>query len=752
MYYLENLSPQDFEELCCDILQSHLLIELERFKVGKDKGIDLRCLESDKSKIIIQVKHTPGSYGASHRSSLKKEYTSFLKHKHNPSRYILITSAKLSGENKKEINKIFNGLIKSDKDILGYEFIDDFLRNNPQILKQHYKLWLSNSETVSLILHNKVHGKSEDYLSGLLERKNYFVQTSSFSDGINLLKKKRTLLLLGDPGVGKTFHAELICLYYITKGYDFIYAESIDEAEEVYDKSKLQIFFIDDFMGANFLELFKENTENKILRFINRIQSSNEKYVIFCSRTTIFNSALQRAIHLNEKNIDKKKLILEISHYSNLNKAKILYNHLVYKKLNERYFDIIKNTKIYLDIVKHKNFNPRLVEFITTDELIEDSNDKEYLELVRYYLDHPSEIWHSAFENQLNNENRWLLQTLFTHGGSCEESVLEESFIKRVQFEIKNSNHVPTSSPYINSLKILLNGFVTRTISHSYTKKNTSTTVAVKNPSISDYLLSYFSGNSYLQHNTISSCVYFDQIKHLVKSNIINHCETAKIIDKILKNKLVFKSRKDNSFEEELLGLIFLSNFRIEFKIILELFQKCLSDIGNKNYQLLFDTLEYLINNYSVEFLIKHGLDIKNTFHVMLLNANDLDIIDRLIDDGSLLEFDVKAQFFVSPRKEIINKIYELCELEADVMLADDDDYYRALSPWEVESAADNVKCKLKSRVSDFNFINIEKLETFNINYDDIAIENEMRRNDDFFSSNSREGASDEDIMRVFSK
>jgi hypothetical protein len=751
MYILENLSPQDFEELCCDILQSHLQLNLERFKPGKDKGIDLRCLENDNSKTIIQVKHTPGSYGSSHRSSLKKEYISFQKHKHNPSRYILITSAKLSGDNKKEIKEIFNGLIKCDKDIIGYEFIDDFLRNNSDILKQHYKLWLSNSETVSLILHNKVHGKSEDYLSELLERKNYFVQTSSLSDGVNLLKKKHSLLLLGDPGVGKTFHAELICLYYITKGYEFVYAESVDEAEDVYDKSKPQIFFIDDFMGANFLELFKENTENKIFRFLNRIQAANEKYAIFCSRTTIFNSALQRAIHLNENTLGKKKLILEISSYSNLDKAKILYNHLVYKGLNERFFNLVKESKIYLDIVKHKNFNPRIIEFITSAELIEDSDDEAYLNLIRYYLDNPNEIWHSAFENQLNNENRWFLQTLFSHGGTCEETILEDSLTQRIQFEITNSNHVPSSSPYRNSLKILLNGFIIRTISKSFGNEAISTTVTVKNPSISDYLLKYFFNNAYPLHNTISSCVYFSQLIHLTKANVLVGENIVQIIEKTFNKELKFKNCKDKSFEEELLNLISLSQFRASFKIIFLLFQNVIRNIKETNYDLLSDTMTFLIENYSIEKLTDNGLDTQNTFYNMLCNTSSLDEVFELIETSRLFNFDLKKQCLSDPTDEIINKIYEICESEADALLADNDNYYSALSPDEVEMAVSYVIDDLDSKIADFKFINIGELDTLNIDYEDVAIQNAENQGDDFFSSTNGNESSQEDIIRVFS-
>jgi len=74
MFNFRNLSPQDFEELCSDIICKQFKKEFERFKPGKDKGIDLRLLENNSIHTIVQIKHQPGSYASNHRSTIYQNY------------------------------------------------------------------------------------------------------------------------------------------------------------------------------------------------------------------------------------------------------------------------------------------------------------------------------------------------------------------------------------------------------------------------------------------------------------------------------------------------------------------------------------------------------------------------------------------------------------------------------------------------------------------------------------------------------
>ena len=81
-----NLNDVEFEELCKDIMQKKLGVELRVYKAGKDSGIDLKDNE-DGNNIVIQVKHYINSSYSDLKRSLKREVEKVKKLK--PNRYFI---------------------------------------------------------------------------------------------------------------------------------------------------------------------------------------------------------------------------------------------------------------------------------------------------------------------------------------------------------------------------------------------------------------------------------------------------------------------------------------------------------------------------------------------------------------------------------------------------------------------------------------------------------------------------------------
>ncbi|KAB0300799.1 restriction endonuclease [Vibrio fortis] len=87
-YNFETLNDMEFEELANDLISKKLDVFVERFKPGKDLGVDGRFFTPDGGEAIIQSKHY-----------LKSGYDALLRHckkteadkvrKLNPTRYIL---------------------------------------------------------------------------------------------------------------------------------------------------------------------------------------------------------------------------------------------------------------------------------------------------------------------------------------------------------------------------------------------------------------------------------------------------------------------------------------------------------------------------------------------------------------------------------------------------------------------------------------------------------------------------------------
>ena len=79
---------------------------IERFKSGKDGGVDARLFITDNKEMVFQIKHYVNTGYNGLISKLKKkeiEKAQIL----NPNVYILVTSIPLSRNKKKEIRSLF---------------------------------------------------------------------------------------------------------------------------------------------------------------------------------------------------------------------------------------------------------------------------------------------------------------------------------------------------------------------------------------------------------------------------------------------------------------------------------------------------------------------------------------------------------------------------------------------------------------------------------------------------------------------
>ena len=104
-YNFQNLSFDDFERLCADLMQVRLGVPLESFRVGRDGGIDLRYAPSKDRTTIIQCKrYAPDAFARLYRDLESKELTKVRALASR--RYILCTSCKLSPPQKDKLLRL----------------------------------------------------------------------------------------------------------------------------------------------------------------------------------------------------------------------------------------------------------------------------------------------------------------------------------------------------------------------------------------------------------------------------------------------------------------------------------------------------------------------------------------------------------------------------------------------------------------------------------------------------------------------
>jgi hypothetical protein len=117
-YNFDNLNDKEFEALINDLITKREGVRVDRFKSGKDEGVDGRFFTFSTGVVIIQSKHWARSSFATLARALKKNEASKVASL-NPDRYIFATSQPLSKANKSEIRKIFQPYIKTDEDVIG---------------------------------------------------------------------------------------------------------------------------------------------------------------------------------------------------------------------------------------------------------------------------------------------------------------------------------------------------------------------------------------------------------------------------------------------------------------------------------------------------------------------------------------------------------------------------------------------------------------------------------------------------------
>ena len=481
-YDFSSLNDKEFEALSNDILSQHLDHHVERFKSGRDGGVDGRFFSSPNNEVVIQCKHWLKSGLAALLRSIKNTEALKVK-KLNPSRYIFVTSLELSRNDKIKIKDIFSPYILSDEDVFGNEDLNDLLSKNPSIEKRHYKLWITSTTVLNTLLNSALVGRSKFKMEEIIADSRRYVMTQSHAEAMEKLESKHSIIITGAPGVGKTSLADQLCQHYVANNFEMCFIEnSLNEAEAHYDEASKQVFYFDDFLGRNFLLALDKHQDSQVINFISRVSRDPKKRFILTSRSNILNQGKRLSDLFEIKHLNKSEYEISVSSLSSFDKAKILYNHIWFGQLEDSYIDEIYKNKRYHDIIKHENFNPRLISFITDSNRLETLNPHGYWNYIESTLSNPQGIWKNVFEVQLDETSKYLVIAISIHGVTISEEKLK-AFYSR----FKNSRLRSNNSNFDSIIRPLVGALLNRTI-----LQNKTVQYDLFNPSIADFVLATY--------------------------------------------------------------------------------------------------------------------------------------------------------------------------------------------------------------------------------------------------------------------
>lgn len=643
-YKFDVLNDEEFEEFSRDILSSHYKKTFRTYKRGRDQGIDASICD-EKESIIVQVKHYCNSTFSNLLSTMKDEIVKI--EKLNVDKYILVTSLNLSVGQCKSLIDCMSGYLSSSDDIFDLKKLNSILqgKDNEWIENKYYKLWLSSTNVLNRIINNAQKNNIEFFIERLKRNISFYVVTNYYYTALRILEHNKLLLIHGEPGIGKTTLAELLVWKFLGQEYrlKFVSGSNLRDLEPILSVSndEKEIIFLDDFLGSTFLDLFHETSENKLVFFLNKYIREKNKYVVLTTKTSIYNNALKNFEKLNQFSQNIEKLCLELSNYKLLEKAKIFYNHIFTKQLRKEYFYQLRINKSYLKVIKHKNYNPRIIDFITDDRIISNEiKDNNYLEFIFNKLGNPSDIWKYEFEKRLNDVERFLIFTLFSFNNEIEEKYLELSFESRYEYEIKNNGFQRQNNAFRYSLEILSKSFL-RIVLKDIEKQ--VRVVDFINPSLKDFLTNYLYENHIELKRIIASIKYYEQLSIFGIKNNSYISKEPEVIRFDTELHISLKEKLINGYKE--IETIFGDKYIKLFDII-SVYYKNDTDMLELEFKIVKDFIEnrYYVNNCAKAQVLLNILESGNDFsksyqYLREINfINNLEFIDKISDVDQVIQ------------------------------------------------------------------------------------------------------------------
>lgn len=436
------LEPLEFESLAISVLSIREGCEFERFKDGKDGGID-SFYSSTEGLTIVQVKRYKDDWKYV-KQRLKLEVNKV--RKINPKRYILVLSVGLLPQYKQEIMKMFDGYILNSTDIVTSNDINAYFENSiyQQVELAYPKLWISSTNVLECLLrngiNNAIYNKSKLGYLKMKEELKTFVPVSLLYKAMEILNKNHSIIISGNPGVGKSINAMSLANYYLEKkSFEELYfIQSVNDIFQVINEKKSQVFIFDDFWGKiQFSNTYlKINDEEQILNLIDYFKKVDSKILIITTREYVLQQGLIKFLDMKDR-YEKDKIILNLNDYDEIEKIDIMFKHLHNSVLEWKY---IKQFYINCEkIANHRNYSPRFITDYLKLEIDTEVSPYEYIDNFFDRLDNPELFWENTFL-QLSYEAR--LISIIISTSDQDLSILEirntyNNIVKAGEFGLK---------------------------------------------------------------------------------------------------------------------------------------------------------------------------------------------------------------------------------------------------------------------------------------------------------------------------
>ena len=497
-----------------------------------------------------------------------------------PTRYILATSQSLTPHRKDELIAAMPQTPVVREDILGREDLNNLLGRHPEVLRQHFKLWLTDASTLERIVHSGVYNRTDaelDIIKRLVPR---FVHNNSIAEAEAILSKRGALIVAGDPGVGKTTLARVLTWLHLEQGWKVFVVDDLKEAMAVCTAGEKRLIVFDDFLGQISLTSNTiRDVDQRLPVFLDRVKNSKDLRFILTTRSYLMSQAQLQSSRLASSEVKAAELVLRVGEYTRHIRARIVFNHIFFSGLTTEEKRSLLTDDFYLKMVDHANFSPRLIDLLTSPDY-QSHQSVPLREVVIRVLKNPEELWATPFRSHLSDDSRTLMVSLFffTHYARFEHAL--HAFTRALSAAGVEHSAEPTISRFRRALKPLEGSFV----------NIMNDLIMFSNPGVSDFLSNVIIADRLLVptvkvvdtfEELDSAWDFYVEHRKVLDMNIPNEVEWLAALKRCLRDEV--RSR----LEVIALGLPIGSHFGQTGSEVLEFVDTVLQSLEGYDYDIL---------------------------------------------------------------------------------------------------------------------------------------------------------------------
>ncbi len=519
-YNFSQISGFEFESLCRDLLQAEHGYSFELFAQGPDGGIDIRYIgevDGERYTILVQCKRwDENSFNTLLRHLTRVELPKI--QKLAPNQYIVMTSVGLNPGRKDRIVEALHPWVKIPSDVMGKDDLSGLLAKHQDVERRHVKLWLTSTEVLDALLNSGIVNRSEDASERAQKQLRLWVPNESYNRAREILDTSHVCVIAGGPGIGKSMLADILLADYASQGYETVsISEDIGEGDSAWRPNLRQVFLYDDFLGhVMYGELrLRKNEETRLSRFLDLVRRSEYKRCILTTREYILIDAMRRYESLSDREMEPIKSIITLEDYTPLIRGRILYNHLFFSNLPNELKTALLPDERYWDVIRHPNYNPRVIEYAVDSRHVSSLSPEDFVSNIFATLEDPTMIWERIFADLSDMARRVLLAIT---------SLPTETFLGDVQDVVKRVWPADFDSGRFRNAVAVIEGMFVDLREASPGTSRRDRIVAIRNPSVRDYLWARLESDEIEADMLLDSAVFFEQCVILYEGS--NHANS----------------------------------------------------------------------------------------------------------------------------------------------------------------------------------------------------------------------------------